>query len=65
MILLHSHDFPGRLRQILGQRTDAGADLQNKIIFGDLRRSDDFVQHMGIDEKVLAEFFLKAEIIFL
>ena len=62
---LHSHNFPRCLCQILRQRTDAGTDLQDKIILCDLRRSDDLIQHMGIDEKVLAEFLLKGKVIFL
>ena len=62
---LHSHHFPGCLRQILRQRTNAGADLQDKVILCDLRRSDDLIQHMGIDEKVLAEFLLKGKVVFL
>ena len=61
---LHCHNFSCRLRQILCHRSDTRTDLQHTVIFCDLCRRDDLVQHMGIDQKILPELLLKGKIIF-
>ena len=59
---LHGSDLPCGLAEGLGQGADAGADLQNCILLSDLRSPDDLIQHMGVDEEVLAETLFEAEI---
>ena len=57
--------FSRRIRQILCHRSDSRSDLQDKIIFGNLRCTDDLIQHMGINQKVLPELFLKCKAVFI
>ena len=57
--------FSRRICQILCHRSDSRSDLQDKIIFGNLRCTDDLSQHMGIDQKVLPELFLKCKAVFI
>ena len=61
---LHCHNFSGCLCQILRHRSDTRSDFQYTVILCDICRSDDLVQHMGIDQKILPEFLLKGKIIF-
>ena len=62
---LHRNDTFGILCQILGHGTDTGAKLQNTIILGNPRCTDDFLKDMGINQKVLSVFFLEVEAVLL
>ena len=59
------HHMSRPLREVLGHGSDTRSHLHNTVIFGNLCRVHDFFQHMGIDQEVLAELFLKIKVIFL
>ena len=63
-INLHRIYLSGCICQILCHRSHTRSDLQNKIILCDLRRTDNFIQHMRIDQKVLSKLFLKCKAVF-
>ena len=54
-----------RTGKILCHRPDSGTDLQYVIILCDLGCTNDLIQHMLIDQKVLSKFFLKHKFVFL
>ena len=64
-INLHSHNFPGGLRQILGHSSNTRSNFQNEIILGNLGSIDNFFQNVSIDKKILTKPFLESKIILL
>ena len=65
LIDLHRRHLSGIFTQILGHRADARSDLQHKVILRNARRLNNALEHMGINEKILSELFLKIKMILL
>lgn len=61
----HGYHMSGGFCEGLRHGADARADLENAVILRDLGAADDVLQHALIDQKVLAEALLKAEVVFL
>ena len=59
----HGEHAAGRAEQLLRQRARAGTDLQHAAVGGYAAAGDDFANHRVADEKILAVFFLLAEIL--
>ena len=58
---LHRHDPPAELRQSDGERTHAGADLENLIVAVDTGCLRDVVAKNRVDQEVLAESMLERD----
>ena len=65
MIDLHRQHLAGMVCQVLRQCTDTWPYFYHKIIFCNTCRIYNFIQHMGIDQKILSKLFAKNKIIFL
>ena len=59
----HGKYAAGRAEQLLRQRARAGTDLQHAAVGGYAAAGDDFANHRVADEKILAVFFLLAEVL--
>ena len=53
------------LRQVLGHGSDSRSYFQHAVIPGNPCGTYDFVQHVGIYEKILTKFLLECKLIFL
>lgn len=62
---LDGDDMAGRLCECLGHRADAGSDLEDTVVLRDFRASDDVLEHVFVDQEVLTETLLEAEIVLL
>ena len=62
---LDGDDMAGRLSECLGHRADAWSDLKDTVVLRDFRASDDVLEHVFVDQEVLTEALLEAEIVLL
>ena len=59
---LHGNDIAHPVGEVDGQRTEAGADLEDDVLRRELGQTADHAQDVLVDEEVLAELALREDV---